>query len=693
MPSGGSGGGAGEPADVVGAAEVEAEANRLAALRETQANRPDQFGPMGSTTWNTQMVDSNTGRPIEQMADGSWVFQETPGGGSDPSAAPQGRPPIPDWPQPPADNSAAEQARYDQDVQSFNEWHELYGVGTAFNNGMSNEATGPLYETPANAGTGSPLDGNSNITAVNKWTSNTELTPEWQESLDGGRELLNGEMQYRGNQLQRWDANPVDYSDIGGSNLEGTIRRSDLDQFGSTAPTTGSEDWREFGSTAQTTGAQDWRQFGNTDQTIQANQWQDIGMASPTLGANDYQQFGVTDPTIGANDYQQFGVSAPQISGDDWRQFGNTETNLNSGTYDERYGAANADPTGGYGAHGQDGANWDQIQYSPDAIRRQAEQETLSFMNSQLDPQWDTRQSDLESQLSNQGLQWGDAAYDNAMESMKNSRDQAYSGARNQALADSRSEANMLWGQEMSRSEQKNMQTQADIDNIYRARQANIGNHMQGQGQEQQNYLAYQNAAFGQDLNSRQQQLDANLNYGREGFQQDFNSRQQQLDADLGYGREAFSQDFQSRQQQLDADRGYGNDAFRQDLQSKQQGLDAQLNYGRESYQQDYSTRQQNLDSNRLYNQQAYNQDYQTRQQDVDNNRLYDQQAYDQDYQTRQTKISNFLNFGSEEHGQNLSAQQLDLQARQAQDQQLLDQYNAANPNTTANTINTMMNS
>jgi hypothetical protein len=687
---GGSSGGGQEAADVKGAAEVEAEANRLAALKETQANRPDQFGPMGSTTWQTGMVDSSTGRPVEQLSDGSWVFSAAPGG--DPSAAPQGRPPIPDWPQPPAGNSAAEQARYEQDVQSFNDWHEQYGVGTAFNNGMSNEATGPLYSTPANSGSAGGA-GDSNITAVNKWTQNTQLNPEWQERLDQSNTLLGSEMDYRQGQTEAWAANPTDYSDIGGSNLQGTIGRGDLAQFGQTQQTTGAQDWRQFGQTQQTTGAQDWRQFGNTDQTIGKDQWQDIGMASPTLGANDYQQFGTSDPTIGANDWRQFGTSDPQISGDDWRQFGNTEQTLDGNTYDERFGDANADPTGGFGSHGQDGSNWDQIQYSPDAIRRQAEQETLGFMNSQLDPQWDTRQSDLEQQLANQGLQWGDAAYDNAMESMKNSRDQAYAGARNQALSDSRSEANMLWGQEMSRSEQKNMQTQADLDNVFRARQSNIGNYQQGQSQEQQNYLAYQQAAFGQDLNSRQQQLDANLNYGREGFNQDYQSRQQQLNANLDYGNSAFQQDFQSRQQQLDADRSYGNDAFRQDLQSKQQGLDATLDFGRESYQQDYNTRQQNLDSNRQYNQQAYNQDYQSRQQNLDSNRLYNQQAYDQDRNSRQDNISNYLNYGNSEFGQNLSAQQLDLQARQAQDQQQLDQYNAVNPNNTASTINTMVNS
>lgn len=373
--------------------------------------------------------------------------------------------------------------------------------------------------------------------------------------VDQQRELIGQQSDYRSGQINDWSNNALDYSGFGqgiGNSLGNTIGRGDLDQFG---------------QTQTTTGAQDWRQFGTTGQTIGSDQWQNIGQAQQTLGA------------------------------DDWRQFGNTDTTISSGDFDARFGGAGDH---GFGDHGQTGGGWDQVQYAPDAIRRQAEQQTLDFMNSQLDPQWDSRMKDLEIKLTNQGLQPGDAAYDNAMASQKRSRDTAYSGARNQALADSRAEANMLWNQQMGMSEQKNMQHQADIDNIYRARQANIGNYQQGRQQDMQGYLDYQQAAFGQDLAQRQQQLDANYQYGQGAFNQDFQNRQQALDSQLAYGRESFGQDFQSRQQQLDANRLYNQQAFDQDLASRQANISNYLNYGNAEFGQNLSREQLNLSSQEL---------------------------------------------------------------------------------------------
>jgi hypothetical protein len=674
---------------IMSAAEMEAEANRNAAQEELSANRPDQQGPQSTTAWTNRQIDANTGEPIIQLSDGTWVPQAWYDANIDNGTVLTGH--------------VAGEAKNDSDAQ-YRALHD------ARNNPSGGGTT--IYN-------GSPVDN------VTKWNQETNLRPEWQASLDGARGLMDSEIAYRDTMTNQWGDNPVDFGGYGGDNLQSTIGRGDLDRFGQNTQTTNANDYQQFGTSnpqlnggdwqnigmaSPNLGAQDWRQFGQTGQTIQANQWEDIGMASPTLGANDYQQFGTSDPTIGADDWQQFGNTENTIGKDDWREFGNTEQTLNGGTYDERFGDANADPTGGYGSHSQDGSDWNQIEYTPDAIRRQAEEETLNFMNSQLDPQWDTRQADLEQQLANQGLQWGDQAFDSAMKSMKNSRDQAYAGARNQALADSRSEASMLWGQEMQRSEQMNMQTQADVDNIYRARQANIGNYGQNASMEQQNYLAYQQAAFGQDLNSRQQQLDANLNYGREDYNQDFNSRQQSLNANLDYGNSAFQQDFQSRQQQLDADRGYGNDAFRQDLQSKQQGLDAQLGYGREAYQQDYQSRQQNLDANRNYSNDAFGQDlaskqqgldaqlnygregfqqdYQSRQQKLDADLAYGNQAYQQDAQNRQRNITEYLNYGNSEFNQNQQSQQMALEAQIAQEQATQGRVGLINPSNTSGAIN-----
>lgn len=512
----GGGGSDVEAADVRGAAEVEAEARRQAAQEELWGNRANQTGPMGSTIWTNQMVDANTGRPIVMGDNGEWAFADGGGSGGPtiPRPADVGEPRSGEsWIDFDRRREAVEREQRNWDQQQRNGEHQAAGIDS-----------------------------------VQSWEQTTTLTPEWQAILEQQQGLIGEQSAYRSGVAKDWSANPNDFSDIGGSNLQGTISRGDLGQFG---------------QNSANMGAQDWRQFGTTEQTIGANQWQNQGNSDPTLGA------------------------------DDWRQFGTTDQTLSSGDFDARFGGD--DQSGGFGDHGMGGSDWDTVQYSPEALRNKAEQQTLDFMNAQLDPQWDTRQNDMEIKLTNQGLQPGDAAWDNAMSSLSKSRDTAYSGARNQALADSRAEANMLWGQEMQRSDQKNMQTQSDLDNIYRARQSNIQNYQTQRGQDMQGYLDYQNSAFDQDFQIRNQQLQADLDYGNSAFDQDFRSRQQSLDAQLGYGREAWNQDFQGRQQQLDANRLYSQEAFNQDLQARQSNISNYLNFGQQEFDQSLSAQELDL--------------------------------------------------------------------------------------------------
>ena len=514
------------------------------------------------------------------------------------------------------------------------------------------------------------------------WEQNTSLSDPFQQQLD--QQLASAEQAqfYRDQQAYNWAVAPTDYTTSG---VQGTIGTGDLAQFGQNSPNMGAQDWRQFGTTSPTTGANDWRQFGTSDPTLGADDWREFGYSTPTTGAQDWRQFGTTGPTIGADQWQNLGYTDNTIGADDWRQFGNTERTVNSGDYDARYGGENYRDE--YGDHDMSGGDWSLIQYEPEHIRRQAEQQTLDFMNSQLDPQWDTRMQDLEIKLANQGLQWGDAAYDNAMAAQKRARDNAYGGARNQALADSRAEAMMLWDQEMGMSEQKNKYLQQDMDNAYRARQSNISNYLQGQGQDQQAYLNYQQAAFDQDRLARQQQLDANLGYGRESYQQDLQAREQALNAQLGYGRESYQQDFQSRQQQLDANRLYNQQAWEQDYGARQQALDANRMYGEAAFGQDYQSRQQQLDANRLYGDQAYQQDYSSRQQQLDANRMYSQQAFDQDLAARQANIGNYLNYGNAQFDQGMQNEQLSFAQRQAAERDAQARYGLVNPGDNAANI------
>ena len=636
MGSGGGDGGGGD--DVIGAANVQAEAARKAAQVETHANRPDQYGPQASTTWSSQMVDANTGEPLTQINDGRWVST--------------------DW----YENQGGK--------ESLGTWmpdirHDKGGGYTGYNPGTAPGGTHPraagneMAQLLIESGEltpnfdGSPAGGKVYNNPVEKWEQNTVLNPEWQAIVDQQRGTISAQQDYRTDRTNQWNANPVNFGNAGGANLQNTISKSDAENYGVQSANMGAQDWRQFGTTSPNMGAQDWRQFGTTEQTT---------------GAQDWRQFGTSDPTIGADQWQNQGNSDPTLGADDWRQFGTSDPTLDGGTWDSRFGSA--DQSGGFGDHSMDGGGWDQIQYAPEAIRNKAEQQTLAFMNSQLDPQWDNKQADLETKLYNQGLQPGDAAFDRAMESQKTSRSGAYSGARNQALADSRAEANMLWGQEMSRSEQKNMQHQADIDNIYRARQSNIQNYQGQRTQDMNSYLNYQNSAFDQDFQSRNQQLQADLDYGNSAFQQDFDSRQQSLNAQLDYGRESWQQDFGNRQQQLDANRMYGQQA----------------------YDQDYQSRQQQLDANRLYSSEAFNQDLNSRQQAYDVNRMYSQEAFDQDYRSRQANITNALNYGNAEFGQNLSAQQLELQRLRDQEQAEQGRYALSDPGASYAALDSALN-
>lgn len=394
-----------------------------------------------------------------------------------------------------------------------------------------------------------------------RWTNNQELTPEVQAGFDSQVGMITGQADYMTGQQERWAANP--------SNVSG---------------------------------------IGTADPTINAGDWQshaspNISYVNPTLGADDYNQFAPAESTIGADDWRQFGTSAPNIGAQDWRQFGTTDPTISSGTFDERFGSSTDAYRGEFGDHPMEGSDWDYIQYAPEAIRQQAQNDTYAYQTSRLDPQYEQRAAELAIQLRNQGLAPGDQSYESQMDAFAKSRNSAYEDARNQSLADSRAEAAMLWDQEMQRSSQKNQLTQADIDNIFNARQANIQNYQTGRAEEMQGYLAYQNSAFDQDFQERLRQQNANLDYSNTAWNQDFASRQQQLDANLDYGRESWNQDFQTRQQQLNADLAYGQSAYDQMYRSndlewnqgfQQQGADrqAQLDFGNMSYQQQQQARQ-----------------------------------------------------------------------------------------------------
>ena len=174
-----------EAPDVMGAAREQAEFDRLAADTETWANRPSQYGPTGSTTWDTQMVDSRTGRPIEQnVSTGKWYFS-----GREDLEGYVERPEI-----------------YNDDYTTNNEnYYDYVNRHREDYDDLDNWNAYRDYER-------SQWDVNNGIEAVTDWTQNTQLNPEWQESLDAGRGLLNNQIDYRVGEQDRWrNEGPVNF--------------------------------------------------------------------------------------------------------------------------------------------------------------------------------------------------------------------------------------------------------------------------------------------------------------------------------------------------------------------------------------------------------------------------------------------------------------------------------------------------
>jgi len=82
---------------------------------------------------------------------------------------------------------------------------------------------------------------------------------------------------------------------------------------------------------------------------------------------------------------------------------------------------------------------------------------------SRLDPQWEQRAEQQEAALRNQGLRPGDEAYDNAMQTMEQSRTDAYTQAGYQADIGAGAEAARMQGQDLQAANYQNTLRQQQI--------------------------------------------------------------------------------------------------------------------------------------------------------------------------------------------------------------------------------------
>jgi hypothetical protein len=86
--------------------------------------------------------------------------------------------------------------------------------------------------------------------------------------------------------------------------------------------------------------------------------------------------------------------------------------------------------------------------------RQSAEDALYKSATSRLDPQWQQRQGDLETQLANQGITRNSDAYTRAMTDMSNQRNDAYTQAQNTAATGATQQAQALQGMDLSQQQQ-----------------------------------------------------------------------------------------------------------------------------------------------------------------------------------------------------------------------------------------------
>lgn len=144
--------------------------------------------------------------------------------------------------------------------------------------------------------------------------------------------------------------------------------------------------------------------------------------------------------------------------------------------------------------------------------RDQAYNDIYKQATSRLDPQWQQKQDQLETQLANQGITRGSAAFDQAMTQLGTSRNDAYNQAMMSAQTGAVGQASQMNAMDMALRQQQASEA---------GNQANFYNTAQGQmfgfgSQARQQQLQAQQAAYQQALSSGQ----FDLTRQQQGFQQ-----------------------------------------------------------------------------------------------------------------------------------------------------------------------------
>lgn len=91
------------------------------------------------------------------------------------------------------------------------------------------------------------------------------------------------------------------------------------------------------------------------------------------------------------------------------------------------------------------GVNQDYLNAGPTSLNQNATSAAYNAQKGFLDPQWTQNQTNIQDQLSRQGIPVGSEAYNNAMTNFNNSKTQAYSNAANTAVGQGQTGANNMF--------------------------------------------------------------------------------------------------------------------------------------------------------------------------------------------------------------------------------------------------------
>lgn len=115
------------------------------------------------------------------------------------------------------------------------------------------------------------------------------------------------------------------------------------------------------------------------------------------------------------------------------------------------------------------------MEFSPEEMRQRSEDMAYQRDAMRLDPRFEQEQAAMEVKLANQGLTPGDRAYDSAMASFNNSKNDAYERARLGAASAGRDEVTGMWDRAVTGNQMSNALRNQNIEEYIAKRGYSLG--------------------------------------------------------------------------------------------------------------------------------------------------------------------------------------------------------------------------